>query len=157
MTVYILDSSSILVLQNYFPKTFPSFWEALDDLVDRDRVFSVRECYRELDARINQPHLTEWVERVKVIFRVPIAAETRFVAEIFTNPHFRQIIRQKQILAGDPVADPFVISAAKCHSACVVSEESMKPNAARIPNLCAHYNIDCTNIEGMFDRESWRF
>ena len=157
MTVYIFDASSLLVFQNYFPDTFQSFWEALDDLVDRDRVFSVKECLNELDTRINRPHLTNWVQRVKVIFRPPNNEETLFVSEILKNNRFRDLVKKAAILEDKPVADPWIIASGKIHKACVVTEESYKPHAARIPNACEFYKVDCTNVEGFLKREKWRF
>lgn len=45
------------------------------------------------------------------IFCIPSGDETRFVAEIFKK--FMSLIKQKNLLIGKPVADPFVIAAAK--------------------------------------------
>ncbi|MCZ6821218.1 MAG: DUF4411 family protein [Calditrichaeota bacterium] len=63
----------------------------------------------------------------------------------------------KQRLKGTPVADPFVIASARIRQACVVTEEGKKKNAARIPNVCEYFGVDCTNLEGFMERERWRF
>lgn len=61
------------------------------------------------------------------------------------------------MLVGDPAADPFVIARAKIIGGCVVTEEKLKPNAAQIPNVCDHFGIDCTNLEGLIEAEGWQF
>lgn len=80
-----------------------------------------------------------------------------FVSEIFSIPHFQNLVGQKQTLKGTPVADPFIIACAKVKNGCVVTEEVMKQGAARIPNICEHFGIDCTNVEGFMEREKWEF
>jgi hypothetical protein len=56
-----------------------------------------------------------------------------------------------------PVADPFVIACAKIRGGTVVTEERLKPNAARIPNICQHFGIPCTNLEGFMQLMGWNF
>lgn len=157
MSIYVLDTSSILVMQSYFPGAFPTFWKSLDTLVGLGQVFSVRECLREINNRGTQQHLLDWVDLNKHIFRVPNQAETRFVSQVFDHFQPAQIVKQKAVLEGTPVADPFVVAAGKIHGACVVTEESLKPQASRIPNVCRHFHIDYANMEGMLSREGWKF
>ena len=154
---YVFDTNSFIVLGHYFPERFPSFWERFDELVCSGGVISVREVRRELDHRATRQHLVDWIAGNKRIFLLPSPEETEFVSDIFAVPHFQQLVRQEQRLKGTPVADPFVIAAAKLRGACVVTEESKKRNAARIPNVCEYFEIDCTNLQGMMEREGWRF
>ena len=30
-------------------------------------------------------------------------------------------------------------------------------NAVKIPNVCEHFGVDCTNLEEFMEREKWRF
>ncbi|MGA2226912.1 MAG: PIN domain-containing protein [Syntrophobacteraceae bacterium] len=154
---YVFDTSSFIVLGHFFPERFPSFWELFDSEVSNGRIVSVREVYLELDNQISRPHLREWVDRNKHIFLTPGPAESAFLAEIFAISHFRQLLSQKQILKATPVADPFIIASAKIRGACVVTEEVAKKNAAKIPNVCEHFGVSCTNIEGFMQREKWKF
>lgn len=155
--VYILDTNSIRVIGNYYPDRFPSFWERFDISVEQEKIVSVREVYRELDYQITKPYLREWIDGNKGMFLIPTQEETNFVGQIFAIPHFQTLIRKKNQLTGRPVADPFVIACAYAKKACVVSEEKLKENAASIPNICIHFGIECTNIEGMMEREDWEF
>ncbi|MBK8246690.1 MAG: DUF4411 family protein [Gemmatimonadetes bacterium] len=79
------------------------------------------------------------------------------VAEIFRVPHFQQLIGEKQRLRGQPVADPFLIARAKALGWSVVTEEVMKPNAAKIPNVCQHFGIPCTDMKGLLTSLGWKY
>jgi len=155
--IYVFDTSSFIVLTHYFPQRFPSFWEQFDEAVSQGAIISVREVYNELDAQISKKHLRDWLGSNKRIFLTPSKEETEFVAEIFAVPHFQYLVTQKQRLKGSPVADPFVIASAKINNGCVVTEEARKEDAARIPNVCHHFSIQCMNIEGFMRREGWQF
>jgi len=67
------------------------------------------------------------------------------------------MIRKKERLKGMPVADPFVIARAKILNASVVTEEKHTENAAKIPNVCNHFNIPCIKLEGFMKEEKWVF
>lgn len=127
-----------------------------DELVAAGRIVSVREARRELDQNIKD-HLDRWVDRNKRIFLSPSAEETEFVSRIFEMQHFRQIVPPRNISIGRSVADPFLIAAAESRGGCVVTEESYKKNAAKIPNVCEHFGVSCTNVEGFMEREGWTF
>ena len=81
----------------------------------------------------------------------------RFVTKIFSVSHFQTLVREKDRLTGHLSADPFIIAKAEFIDGCVVTEEMLKPNAAKIPNVCEHFEIDCTNLQGFMEREGWTF
>jgi hypothetical protein len=114
-----------------------------------------------LDARFNNDErhswLWNWMKQNRRIFSIPDAEQTAFISEIFKIQHFQTLIGMKQQLIGKPVADPFVIACAHVLKGCVVTEEREKPNAAKIPNVCSHFGIECTNLEGYLSRKSWTF
>ena len=155
--IYVFDTSSFRVLGNYYPDRFPSFWEMFDGLVAAGRIVSVREARRELEDQSTKAHLDRWVDRNKRIFLSPSAEETEFVRRIFEVGHFQQLVSDRNVLKGGPVADPFLIAAAWSRGGCVVTEESMKENAGKIPNVCERFGVDWTNVEGFMERESWTF
>ncbi|WP_082117709.1 DUF4411 family protein [Pandoraea apista] len=39
----------------------------------------------------------------------------------------------------------------------VVTAERLKPNAVKVPNICAHFTIPCLDIEGFMESEGWEF
>ena len=103
------------------------------------------------------PHLTDWVKSHRSIFTPPGSAEMRFVSDIFSVRHFQMLVNEKTRLSGRPGADPFIIARAKVINGCVVTEEKVTPNAAKIPNVCLHFGVDCTNLQGFMEKEGWMF
>ena len=152
---YVFDTSSFRVLGNYYPDQFPTFWQIFDSAVNNGRIISVSEVHRELGFYTRHPHITIWVENHKRIFLPPEPVERRFITKIFSIPHFQTLVKEKDRLAGNLCADPFVIAKAEFTHGCVVTEETLKPNAAKIPNVCEHFGIDCTNLQGFMKRENW--
>ena len=156
--VYIFDTSSFIVLGHYYPKRFPHFWEKFNASVKEKEILSAREVHRELEGKCSRAHLEDWVKINKTkVFLVPSSEETKFVEDIFSVPHFQQLISLKKQLRGDPVADPFVIAMAKIRNGCVVTEETKKPNAARIPNVCDHFKVKWCNLEQFMETRGWEF
>lgn len=155
--VYIFDTNSFSVAGNYYPSIFPSFWVSFNDAVLSGDIISVRDVYKELLVKGSKRHLNEWVELNKSIFLIPNNDEMEFVAEIFKHHHFQQLISEQNLLKGKPVADPFIIAAAKTRNGCVVSEEENKPNSAKIPNVCSHFGVECCNLEHFMEQNGWKF
>ena len=75
------------------------------------------------------------------------------MTEIFRNAQYRNLGRRNNILRGLPVADPFIVAAGSFYGACVVTQESFRPGAARIPTVCKDLKVECTNIEGFLENE----
>lgn len=154
--VYVFDTSSVRVLGNYYPQRFPSFWRQFNEAADSGLIVSTREVYTELEHQTSG-WLWDWVRTRRSLFPVPTPEEQAFVREIFNVPHFRSLVGNAQRLTGKPVADPFVIAAARTRGGCVVTEEAKKPNAAKIPNVCEHFGIACVNVEGFLEQNGWEF
>lgn len=154
--IYVIDTSSINVLKNYYTGVFSSFWESFDNLVKEGRVISVKEALNEAYSKIDSEHLQQWIRANKSIFLPPSSkTEAQYVKEIFDIPHFKYLIPDKKLLTSNPIADPFVVAAARIRNGCVVTEEKYKKGASKIPNVCEHFNVRWTNIEGMMKEEKW--
>ena len=67
------------------------------------------------------------------------------------------LIRKKETLEGRPVADPFLVAKAKVENTTLVTQEERRENAAKIPNVCEHFGVQYTNLEGFMEREGWQF
>lgn len=154
---YVFDTSAFIIIGHYYPDQFPTFWRRFDGAVGSGEIVSVRETLKELSTKASRPWLSDWVKDHSDIFKIPSAKETEFVGKIFRIPHFQMLVSGKARLAGKPAADPFVIAAAKVLGGTVVSEETKKPNAARIPNVCEHFGIPCLSVEGFLAAKGWRF
>ncbi len=161
MTIYVFDSGPLIDLfRHYYRERFPSLWQHFDGMVADGRITSTREVGNEIEGHGDK--LAEWLEALKEnrknVFVTPTSAELEVVRQIFGVRHFQAMIRKRQLLEGRPVADPFVIARAKClNDGCVVTTERHTPNAPKIPNVCEHFGVDWTDLEGFMEREQWCF
>jgi hypothetical protein len=153
---YVFDTNSLSELKAYYPDIFKAFWAQFNALVAAEEVISTREVRTELDNS-GREHVIKWAKGHSAMFTTPSGAETEFVGQIFSVPHFRALIGQKAQQRGTPVADPFVIACAKVKSGSVVSQEKLKLNAAKIPNVCAHFKIPCIDLEEFMREQGWSF
>jgi hypothetical protein len=164
--IYVFDTSSLRALQHFYPRVFKSIWEGLDSLAQQQRLISTREVFNELERQAVSEEVLTWAKANKAMFTTPGNAELQFVAEIFKIKHFQALIGVQQRLKGTPVADPFVIACARINNGTVVTEEGwqrptnplrLKPGAAKIPNVCAHFNIPCVDLEEFMHQQGWTF
>ncbi len=155
--IYIFDTNAFSQLfHSYYRKRFPTLWIHFDELTEDELITSTREALREIDDdRVES--LREWAADNKELFPSPDAEEAAFVARIFSNPHFQQVIEQKKFYKGGKNADPFLVARAAILGGTVVTLEKKKPNGAKIPNICDHFGIDCTSLEGFMEAEGWEF
>jgi hypothetical protein len=153
--MYIFDVNSLQALFAIPKKIFPSMWDQYDELIVSGKILSVKEAAKEIERKDGL--LAEWAKNHKKIFAAPTAEEALFVGEIFKIKNFQNSLEQKKRLKGDPHADPFLIAKAKILKWTVITEEKFKPTAAKIPNICNHFKIDCTNLEGFMGQEKWKF
>jgi hypothetical protein len=154
--IYVFDSNALIDLfKHFYRNRFPSLWEKFDLSVKEGNIVSVREVFNEIEGYSDR--LSEWAKSNRSFFQQPSPEELTFVAEIFKVSHFQSLVRVKERLQGKPVADPFVIAKAKALNGCVITQEVKKPNAAGIPNICEHFGLDYSNLEGFMEREDWTF
>ena len=90
-------------------------------------------------------------------FATPTAAEGAYVGGIYRVAHFQQNIEQQKLLKGGKNADPFVIARAGVEQKAVVTMELLKPNAAKIPNICQHFGVRCLTLEDFMIEQNWQF
>lgn len=153
--MYIFDTNSLIKIFGIPKKVFPSMWKQFDALVKEGSILSVREVSKEIAE--GDGLLTDWAKVHKKVFQEPTPEEALFLQEIFKVKHFQQALEQKKRLRGGAFADPFVIAKAKILNATVVTEEKFKPTAAKVPNICKHFKVDCANLEEFMEKEGWKF
>ena len=155
--VYVIDTSSFVVVENYYPDQFPTFWQNLTALAADKRLHSVSEVFKEIVHKHTREFLAKWVQERTKLFSVPDAKETEFVSKIFAVPGFQALVDQKKRLKGSAVADPWVIARAACIGATVVAEESRETTKVRIPKVCSHFDVPCVSMQGLMAKEGWKF
>ena len=88
---------------------------------------------------------------------MPTAEEGAFIARIYSIPHFQQNIELQKLLKGGKNADPFIIAKAAVSEMSVVTMETLRQNAAKIPNICEHFDVPWMTLEGFMEAEGWEF
>jgi hypothetical protein len=154
---YVFDNSPLSTLfRNFYRNRFPSLWERFDSLVAEGEIVSTREVYREIEDGATQT-LREWAAENLHLFTMPTVAEGQFITSIYSINHFQQNIEQQKILKGGHNADPFVIAKAAIEERSVVTMELLRPNAAKIPNICDHFDVKWLSLEQFMEKEGWTF
>lgn len=144
------------LFHSYYKERFPTLWQNFDGLITDGSITSTREVAREIKGD-RVVVLREWAAGNRELFPSPTAAEAQMVTNIFTVPHFLQVIERKKLLKGGNNADPFVIARAFATEGTVVTMEGKPPNGAKIPNICEHFKIPCISLEGFMEAENWSF
>jgi len=124
--------------------------------MDAGRLLSTREALKEINDRSIET-LRDWSKGHSEIFTTPTPEEGSFVAQIFAVEHFQHNIEQKKLLKGGNNADPFIVAKAAVINGTVVTMEQHAPNAAKIPNICNHFDILCLSLEEFMEAEGWKF
>ena len=154
---YVFDNSPLSVLfKNFYRTTFKSLWERFDELVADGGVISTREVLHEIEDGATKS-LRDWAVLHPQLFTMPTAAEGAVVAQIYGVAHFQQNIELQKILKGGKNADPFVIAKAHVEGRTVVTMELLKPNGAKIPNICQHFGVPCLTLQEFMEAEAWTF
>lgn len=154
--MYVIDTSVISALhRNYYRRQFVTLWERFDEMIAEGRFTSTRESYRELDDGGGESF--EWAQQNVGLFVTPNAKEGGFVAQIYAVAHFQANIEKQKILKGGKNADPFLIARAATLGATVLTMEQLKPQAAKIPNICDHFKVPCVDLRKFMEKEKWIF
>ena len=155
--MYAFDNSPLSALfRNYYRKRFPSLWKKFDQMIASKAIISTREVLREIEDG-SLAELAEWAAQNHDIFPTPTNDEAQFVAKIFAVPHFQANIEKQKFYKGGRNADPFVIAKAGTDGLTVVTMEKFKAGAAKIPNICKHFNVPCMTLEEFMAAEGWQF
>ena len=155
--MYVFDNSPLSTLfRNYYPSRFPTLWKQFDVLIRDGSIVSTREVLREInDGPIEALHT--WAKDNPDLFPSPTAVEGEYVAKIFAVGHLQQNIEMQKLLRGGKNADPFVVAKGAVEKRAVVTMEKFKANAAKIPNICKHFDVSCLSLEEFMEKEGWSF
>ena len=153
---YVIDTSAVSALhKNFYRNRFPSLWKRFDKMVAEGRFTSCREASRELEDLGGTAY--DWARANSALFVTPDAKEGAFVAQIYRVKHFQANIERQKLLKGGKCADPFLIARAHCIGGTVLTMEKLKPHAAKIPNICEHFKVECVDLEKFMEIEGWEF
>ncbi len=141
MKVYVVDTCAMRELIYHCRRGIPAYdrmWDMIDQLIIASEIVFVKESFSELERQCTTKENVQWLKEKKDFFTSPSNEECEIVAQIYRNRNFQNNVARKNIHNGQPVADAFLVARAKFigNDAIVVSREVLKPNAAKIPNLC---------------------
>jgi hypothetical protein len=155
--IYVFDTNSLSnILNHYYPDQFPSFWDKFDKMVQDGNIISVREVRFEMEQKFNKETIERLIKCNNEFFLNPTPDELGFITQIYSISHFQQNLDKKKILQGGYFADPLVIAKAWINNGTVVTEEDFRDNAAKIPNICQHFDIPRVDLEGFLILEKWK-
>lgn len=153
---YVIDTSVLSAMfRNYYPGRFKTLWKLFDEMTEGGLITSVREAYREIED--SGGPMLDWANEHEELFVVPDAKEAAFVASIYDVQHFQANIERQKLYKGGRNADPFLVARAAVTGGKVVTMEQFRPHAAKIPNICDHFEVPCLNLEGFMEERGWVF
>ena len=160
--IYCIDASSLIELRNFYKEIFPNLWIDMTELSRKNRLIAPIEVLREIE-RIDD-EILHWVRDNRIMFKQLSREQLIAVTEILKK--FPDLIDPDKTT---PDADPFIIALAHARQdeidgslfsgKCIVvtQERLSRGSRLKIPDVCAHYGIECINIRKMFNREKWQY
>lgn len=145
MIKYIIDSSSLVELEDRYPMDIPVFepiYSKLNQMFENEKIFSIREAYEELkDSK-------EYWEDYEECFRELTEKESENVSEILGSKEFSVFVKWGLKENDEHWADPYLIACAMEDSNLVIiSEESSRNHPQRkIPYVCGKKGIRCIKV-----------
>lgn len=171
---YVIDTAPLIHLyrRKCPPDIFPSVWDEfhIGGFIMQGYLIAPREVFNELDQYEDNKReggkdkLWEWAKKNKKMFVNPDEDQNNYMplAREIANtiiPGFglRLVDESKET----PEADPFVIALAKHRGWTVINRERYKSpdpkGRPNIPNVCAHYGVECVDLNEFFRRQRWEF
>lgn len=154
--MFVFDTCSLMKLHGFNREVFHSLWSNFEQILLDGEATSTREVLAETARRDDS--LKEWCSSLDGFFVMPDEQEVAYVGEIFSVPQFLGNMPKQTFLTSNPFADPYVVARARRLNGTVVTEEKAKMNSgAKIPTICKHFGIDCTDLDGFMLLNGWKF
>jgi hypothetical protein len=151
---YSFDTSSLLNGQRDLlpPKTFPTLWDNIEEMIRSGTIRCVDLVSEELSAREDDVH--RWAKSQSDLF-LPLTHDVqREVREVLAE-HPKLV----GISNGRSGADPFVIALARAYDGVVVTEETLSRSAKKpkIPDVCEAMGVRHLNLLAFVQEQEWVF
>lgn len=143
--LYCLDANVLIEAWNsyYSPHLCPSYWDVLQKLGERNRIFLPDAVASEITK--TQDELSNWLVGSSIPVRKNTSASGLALRKIYGADERHQ--RLVDNIRGRSLADPWVIAHALETGACVVTKEKLtaEPDAkrVRIPDVCRNMGVRC--------------
>ena len=155
--VYSLDTSALIAAfhERYPIQNFDSLWRRIEELIRNGRMKMSQVVFEEA---MRDTEIKQWCDQnqLKQDFQVAIdeAVQER-VNEVLSR--FPRLVDNR---TGKSGADPWVIALALTFENCVVVTEENPTDSQdrpKIPDACAHFNLQCIKIVDLIKNENWIF
>lgn len=155
-TLFSFDTSSFIHAWNraYRPKSFPSFWQHLEEAIRAGVVVASAEVLSELSRKDDGVY--EWCKQLADDLAIDLDDEQQLHMQHIMGTYPRLVDTVK----GKSGGDPFVIALAKVRQGqiIVVSEEDFgKKDSPRIPDVCRAEAIKCFKLVDFIEDRGWTF
>jgi glyoxylate utilization-related uncharacterized protein len=141
--VYCLDANVLIqAWQKYYsPKFCPGYWNVLNHLGQKKKIFIADEVYKEITR--TEDDLSKWLKASKIPVRKIDSNVTRCLQEIYAkDPTHKMLVDNTK---NRSLADPWVIAHAMNEHAVVVTKEekitALNSPKIKIPNVCDNMGI----------------
>lgn len=138
----IVDSSSLMILDNLPEDIFKGLWDYVRVNFDTGEWFSVREVWKELkDSQ-------QYWEDYEHCFRELDDKESEYMGYVVSSEKFTVFQDNGMKSNDEPWADPHLIACAmNSDEAIIITEENLNSQPLRkIPYVCQELNKECFNI-----------
>jgi hypothetical protein len=145
--VYCLDANVLIqAWQKYYsPKFCPTYWDVLNDLGSRGKIFIAEEVFNEITR--TEDDLCKWLKASKIPVKGIDVKVTKCLQDIYAkDPTHKTLVDNTKARS---IADPWVIAHAISESAVVVTKEekvtALNSNRIKIPNVCENMGVSWIN------------
>jgi len=140
---------------------YPGFWEWIDQQNRSGQVMSIEKVFEEISEKDDD--LTKWSKARADRLFLPIDNSTRSKSKDVSRwvlDMRKEGFSRRSVEKFTTKADYLIVAYAKVHGCIVVSEEvkvGPESKKVKIPNVCAHFNVECIDTFEMLRREKVRF
>lgn len=155
--IYSLDTSALIAAfhERYPINSFPSLWCKIEELIKNGRLKMSEVVFEEA---MRDTEIKQWCDQnqLKHDFQVTIDESV----QLHVNEVLLQFPKLVDDRTGKSGADPWAIALAMMTQNCIVVTEENPTNSEKrpkIPDACAHFNLQCIKIVELIGRENWIF
>ncbi|NTW48840.1 MAG: DUF4411 family protein [Chlorobiales bacterium] len=154
-TVYVVDTSALLMLDRYFKRDNPVFlaiWEEIEDLIQQGYFITLDFVEDEINSyEGKEGFVKKWVKKWKKRFVVTTDAESISAAIPIINEEYNTgFFNAKKQAEGKEEADPYLIAYCKVRENCVLITDENKDKPNKIPKVAAKNGVACIDIYQFF-------
>ena len=156
MVKYVVDTSSLINLRQYYPRAaFSALWDRVGSLIVKERMIAPTQVSKELKRKDDD--ILKWINEHGTMFKKSSEGEVKFatrLAKQYKKMKKRNFVVEK--------ADLYVIALAHHRASetlgdkwAVVTEEGNRQG--QIPWISKQHGLDCYKLTDVILKERWSF